>query len=545
MSQFDAGQYAGAVERAKLMVERFPDFGFAWKVLGAALQQMGRGDDAVAAMQQAAVLLLDDAETQSNLGFILKTQGRSAEAEASYRRAVQINPDYAEAHYNRGINLVKMERLNEAAASFRRVAEIAPGFAEAHSNLGMVMQDLGQSLEAEASYCRAVEIKPNFAEAHSNRGIALRELGRFDDAVASFNRALEIQPNFISARLNLVQTMKVKVDDENFAALVAIEDAGGKSLPAKEREPLHYALGKCYSDIGDHEKAFPYFLEGAKLHREASGYNPDRMAQMFAEIKRHFDAKTIASLSGGGDPAQLPVFVLGMPRSGTTLTEQIISSHPDVHGAGELPDLMMIARRNIEGVGFPDYLRLLDQKKLATWGSDYVAGLQRRAPGMRRITDKMPENFLAVGLIHLLLPNAKIVHVNRNPVDNCVSCFTQAFRAGSEYTYDLAELGRFYVDYHRLMQHWREVLPKGAFLDVQYEDIVANQEGESRRILEYCGLEWDEACLDFHKHKRAVSTASVMQVRQPIYKSSVERWRCYETFLQPLFDALGDLAPDR
>jgi len=189
----------------------------------------------------------------------------------------------------------------------------------------------------------------------------------------------------------------------------------------------------------------------------------------------------------------------------------------------------------------PDNLRYLDQPILSAWGAEYIAALKHHAPEARHITDKMPANFFAVALIHLALPNAKIIHVNRNPVDTCVSCFTNLFNRKQEHTYDLAELGRYYANYARLMDHWRKVLPAGAFLDINYEDIVADQEGQARRLLEYCGLEWDPACLDFHKTKRQVRTASVRQVRQPIYKTSVERWRAYEKFLGPLLDELADL----
>jgi hypothetical protein len=214
-----------------------------------------------------------------------------------------------------------------------------------------------------------------------------------------------------------------------------------------------------------------------------------------------------------------------------------------VHGAGELPDLLSIVRQDITGNTFPENVPLLDPSMLTSWGNDYIDRLNRIAPDARRITDKMPGNFLAVGLIHLMLPNAKIIHVRRDPIDTCISCLTTLFKQGHAFTYDLAELGRYYVDYARLMEHWRTLLPSDAFLDVRYEDIVEDQETQSRRILEYCGLEWNDACLDFHKNPRAVSTASMTQVRQRIYTSSVDRWRAYEEFLGPLLDALGDFAP--
>ena len=509
---FNAGHYPELESRARSLVGRYPDSGFAWKVLGAALQIQGK--DSLAALQKAAELLPGDAVAHYNLGNILHERGRLNEAEASYRRALQIEPDGA----------------------------------DMHTNLGKTLQDMGRIEEAGASYRRALQIKPDHAEAHNNLGETLMESGCLDEAEASLRRALQIRPDYLKVRLSLASVRKVKADDENLAALIAVDEAARNSatpLSGEDAVCLHFALGKSYDDIGDHAKAFPYFLEGNRLKRATFDYDPDETARRIDSIMRNFDMATMDRLRGGGAPSHLPIFILGMPRSGTTLVEQIISSYPGVHGAGELVDLAAILRHDIAGAVFPDNLHSLDQARLTAWGAEYVAGLQRRAPDARRITDKMPANFLAVGLIHLMLPNAKIIHVNRNPVDTCLSCFTQLFKDGQEFTYDLAELGRYYVDYARLMEHWRKVLPDGAFLDVRYEDIVADQEAQSRRLIEYCGLEWDDACLDFHQSKRAVRTASMAQVRQPIYKSSVERWRPYEKFLGPLFDALGDLAPDR
>ena len=508
---FNAGHYPELESRARSLVGRYPDSGFAWKVLGAALQIQGK--DSLAALRKTAELLPGDAVAHYNLGNILHERGRLNEAEASYRRALQIEP----------------------------------GGADMHTNLGKTLQDMGRIEEAGASYRRALQIKPDHAEAHNNLGETLMESGRLDEAEASLRRALQIRPDYLKVRLSLALVRKVKADDENLAALIAVDEAARNSatpLSGEDAVCLHFALGKSYDDIGDHAKAFPYFLEGNRLKRATFDYDPDETARRIDSIMHNFDMATMDRLRGG-DPSHLPIFILGMPRSGTTLVEQIISSYPGVHGAGELVDLAAILRHDIAGAVFPDNLHSLDQARLTAWGAEYVAGLQRRAPDARRITDKMPANFLAVGLIHLMLPNAKIIHVNRNPVDTCLSCFTQLFKDGQEFTYDLAELGRYYVDYARLMEHWRKVLPDGAFLDVRYEDIVADQEAQSRRLIEYCGLEWDDACLDFHQSKRAVRTASMAQVRQPIYKSSVERWRPYEKFLGPLFDALGELVPGR
>jgi hypothetical protein len=315
-------------------------------------------------------------------------------------------------------------------------------------------------------------------------------------------------------------------------------------MPNQQAIHFHFALGKCLEDLGDHDRAFPHFIEGCKLKRSSINYDSAQMTRRFNDVMRVFDRATIARLRGGGNPSAVPLFVLGMPRSGTTLLEQIIASHPEVHGAGEITDLLKIAWKSPDSA-YPGNILALDQATLSKWGDDYVAGLRKRAPDAPHITNKMPENFVFIGLIHLMLPNARIIHVNRNPVDTCLSCFKTLFNSGLDHTYDLAELGQYYVDYARLMDHWRDVLPAGAFLDVQYEDIVADQETQARRLIDFCGLEWNDACINFHKHKRSVRTASLAQVRQPIYKSSVERWRAYEKYLGPLLDALGDLAPKR
>lgn len=643
---FNAGRHAELESRARLLVERQPDSGIVWKILGASLQAQGK--DSLPVLQKAAGLLPNDADTHynlgnalmalgrldeaeasyrrtlrirpndadahfnlgnifrslgrldeteasyrralqlrpdyaeahGNLGNILLEQGRVDEAEASYRRALQLKPDYAVAHYNLGsllqdlgrlseaeasyrcalqlrpdwvdgyINfggvLMDMDRLDEAGASYRCALRIRPDCAEAHSNLGNVLLEQGRPDEAEASCRRALQIKPDLADAHCNLGNILNEQGRLDEAEACYRRALQIRPDFAVAHFRLASLRKAQAGDDSLGALIAAGEAARNSkkpLAKKDAACLHFALGKSYDDVGDHEKAFPHFLEGGRLKRATLAYDPNRVAQHFAGILRNFDKATVERLRGGGNPSHLPIFVLGMPRSGTTLTEQIIASHPEVHGAGELNDLAAILRHDIAGAVFPDNLHSLDRDRLTAWGTEYVNELQRRAPEARRITDKMPANFLAIGLIHLMLPNAKIIHVNRDPLDTCLSCFTTLFHRGNEYTYDLAELGRYYADYARLMEHWRRVLPAGAFLDVQYEDIVADQAAQTRRLIEYCGLEWNDACLDFHQNKRAVRTASMTQVRQPIYKSSVERWRRYEKFLGPLLDALGDLAP--
>lgn len=270
-------------------------------------------------------------------------------------------------------------------------------------------------------------------------------------------------------------------------------------------------------------------------------------------VTRHFSYCHKAYLEGiwtsetrAAIDSELPIFIVGMARSGTTLTEQIISSHPQVHGAGELPDLLNLARQP-QGASktlFPHSMQMLTKADLGLMGGRYVTGLRERHAKANRITDKMPANFLAVGLIHLIVPNARIIHVKRNPIDTCLSGYSRLYSRGQAHSYDLAEIGAYYRGYARLMDHWHAVLPAGAILDVVYEDLVADNEAQARRLIDYCGLPWDDVCLQFHKNERVIRTASVTQVRQPIYNTSVARWKRYETHLGPLVDALGDLVAE-
>jgi tetratricopeptide (TPR) repeat protein len=508
LALYNARRYAEAESGARALLEKFPEFAFGWKLLGGVLQSQGK--DALTTFKKVTELTPADPEAHYNLGVVLKGAGRLEEAAASYRKAIALKPGYVQAHTDLGITLHKSGQLDEASACFRNALEIDPECIKAL---------LG------ASYLFAISGEIKKVEEH-------------------IQKLLKIDPSHTEARLLLASVKKAQPDDENLAALVALANSEQNS----ERSIyLHFQLGKCFDDIGNYDKAFSHFMSGCKLKRATFKYDSKKSTQAIDEIIEVFNQTTIERLQDGGISSDLPIFVLGMPRSGTTLTEQIIASHPEVHGAGELPDLNKIVQRYVaeSGNDFPNNILALNQTDLDAWATNYVSGLQRRDPYARRITDKTPTNFYFLGLLHLMLPNAKIIHVNRNPMDNCLSCFTQFFSQGQLFSYDLSELGRYYVDYSRLMAHWRSVLPPGAFLDVQYEDVVADLETEARRIIDFCGLDWNDACVDFHKHKRPIKTASMTQVRQPIYKSSVERWRAYEKFLDPLLGALGELAGKR
>jgi len=512
--------------------------------LGAVLLEKERHEEALMPLKHALQLNPNYAEALCNLGLVHNGLEQNDTALQLLQQSLQLRPDYPEAYIGLARVMQDQQNLPQAEAFALRAIALAPDKPDGLSLLGTIYTEMGRGQEAKVKYQQALKIEPAHCEALLGLGNLCMENGDMALAESLFQQVLMIAPDNMGARFNLSQVKKVKADDENFATLI-IQAKNVSLLPNKKATSLHFALGKCFEDSGNHLQAFKHFMEGCQLKRATYSYDAAQESEQFSAIMRLFDKLTIDRLRGGGDPSKTPIFVLGMPRSGTTLTEQIIASHPDVYGAGELPDLMEMLQRDFDGTdaGFPHNLATLNQQKLTSLAAEYINRLQARAPDAKHITDKMPANFYAVGLIHLMLPNAKIIHINRNPVDTCVSCFTRLFNHKQHHTYDLAELGQHYANYAKLMAHWREVLPAGAFMEVHYEDVVADQEAEARRLIAYCELEWDDDCLDFHKHKRAIRTASVTQVRQPIYKSSVERWRLYETYLTPLLDALGDLVP--
>ena len=544
----------GSIERARKdkskaqvwyrkALESSPDYLEALSNLGAVLVEDDKADEAVPVLEKALNIQPTYPEALCNLGLARLKQEQIDAAVVLLERSLQIKPDYPEAMIGLARARYEQDQLPEAQMLLEQVNKIAPENTDAWCQLGNVLMEQGEADRAASAFGQALAIDPELPDALSGLGNLKLEAGKIDEAEALLKRAIAKDSECIGARFHLVQVKKVKAGDENLAALEAKLNEID-TLKEEQRLSLHYALGKAYDDLKEYDKAFPHFLEGARIKRAKLHYSPEADSARIDRLIAVFDKKYFTKRKGAGNPSDLPVFVLGMPRSGTTLTEQIIASHPKVHGAGELRDLMEIVQQSGEaGMAYPENLLDLSKEQLSNWGQQYVERVRQHAPDALRITDKMPANYMALGLIPLILPHARIIHVKRNPVDTCVSCFTRLFNRHQDATYDLAELGQHYVNYQRLMDHWKKVLPKNSFIEVQYEDIVADMEGQARRLIDFCGLEWNESCLDFHKNTRNIRTASVTQVRQPIYNSSVQRWRNYEQFLTPLLGALGELAP--
>ena len=538
----DLGQLNDAVASYRRALEIKPDYAEVRNNLGVALHDLGQLKDAVASYQRALEIKPDYAEVHNNLCVALNELGQLNDAEASCRRALEIKPDYAEAHSNLGIALRDLGQLESAVASYQRALEIKPGFAEAHYNLGNVLRDLGQYESAVASYQLALRIKPDLAEAHSNLGESLMELGKTAEAEEFLNKAMELSPGKAKPLATALLYFPYQPDDPRFSQLEAVYARRG-SLPLKERIKLNFAMGKAMANIGQYDRSFSAYEEGNRLHYQAHPFDEVGHELFMKESCNIFTADLFNKCAALADtlPAiqdeRVPIFIVGMPRSGTTLIEQILASHPAIYGAGEINILGDVAKKInplfLDSANGADALLAL--RKL---GQEYLDQVWKLAPDARYITDKMPGNYFHLGLIHLMLPNAKIIHSMRDPMDTCFSCYALQFTYGHEYSYDLGTLGRQYLRYRKMMEHWHNVLPPGRIIDVSYEDNVAHPEREARRLLEYLGLPWDPVCLKFHENRRPVHTASITQVRKPIYSSSVARWKHFEKHLGPLLEII-------
>ncbi|HQQ74946.1 MAG TPA: sulfotransferase, partial [Pseudomonadales bacterium] len=460
------------------------------------------------------------------------------------QRALQLKPHYPEALLGIGKLHQGKQLLPKAEQFVLQAIAMDPEKAEFHAALGSIYSEMGEPERAAAQYDNALALDANLSSALLGKGNLLVELGQPEEAEVLLYRALADTGigSQLAANFGLVQLRKVKAGDKSMQQLVAA-DAQKQNLAPGQIEYLQFALGKCYDDIGEYDKAFEYYEQGCRIKHSRMRYDADAQDVYFDKLIELFTPEFLEQLRQHANPSDLPVFVLGMPRSGTTLTEQIIASHPQVHGAGELRHLLLLANQPaVSATGpitYPHNLKLFSGEQIRGIANTYIERLRGYSAGALRITDKMPGNFIATGLINALLPNAKIIHVERNPFDTCLSCYMRLFQHGQDFTYDLMELGRYYAGYQRVMAHWRSVLPPGSFYDLHYETLVKDTEDEAKKLLSFCGLEWDPVCLDFHKTERQVRTASVTQVRQPIYKTSVERWRRFEKHLQPLAQGLN------
>jgi tetratricopeptide (TPR) repeat protein len=510
-----------------------PDYVEAHSNLGNTLQELGKLDESEASYTQAIALKPDYAEAHSNLGGTLLKLGRLGEAEASYRQAIALKPDSAEAHSNLGGTLLKLGRLDEAEASCRQSIALKPDFAEAHNNLGGTLQELGRLDEAEASCRQAIALKPDFAEAHSNLGGTLQELGRLDEAEANYTQAIALKPDFAEAHRILTSMKIFDAQDEQYSKMQELYL--DKNISEEQRCHINFGLAKACEDLGDFEQAFAHYSEGNLLRKKLLNYDINQDVELFKQIKFNYPRIEKNSLESDKLSKNLmPIFIVGMPRSGTTLVEQIISSHLQVTGAGELSFATQFGALIARG------LSDANNESLLNFRGEYLKKLQNVSNGSFIVTDKMPQNFLYIGLLAAVFPEAKIVHVKRKHAAVCWANYKQYFTSKSiGYCYELCDILTYHKLYENLMEFWGKRLSNRIY-NIDYELLTVNQESETRQLIEYLGLVWDENCLLPQNNMRSVATASNLQVRQKVYQGSSEQWKKYELYLNGAFDYLDD-----
>lgn len=599
LDHYQAGRIIDAEKQAKFITQKFPNDPFGWKVLGSLYEQAGKMHDAVLAYERAVALSPNDPEALNNLGNSLQELGRFDLAKARYNQAIDSKPNYAEAHYNLGITLQEMGRSDEAEFSYRRAIESKPDFAEAHCNLGSTLKELGKLDDAEASfheaialkndsaeshfnlantlqdlgklndaissYNNAIALKPDYAKAHYNKGITLKEIGKLDEAITSFSEAIASKSDFAEAYYNLgislqetgklgearnnyTQAVALKPDyAEAHRVLASIKNFDEKddqytkmldlyfdeNIPEEQRCHINFGLAKACEDLGIFEQAFAHYKEGNALRKKFLQYKINQDIELFKQIESKFRKIRNISLKHDHITKNItPIFIVGMPRSGTTLVEQIISSHPRVSGAGELSYVTELGDQILTDVSEINYEILLDFRH------KYLERLEKVSGKYLFVTDKMPQNFRYTGLLYAAFPEAKIVHVKRDPSAVCWANYKQYFQSNNiGYCYAIDDVVSYYRLYENLMLFWTKTLTNRIY-NLKYEQLTVNQESETRQLIDYLELNWDERCLSPQNNKRNVATASNVQVRNKMYQGSSEKWKKYRPFLKGAFDDL-------
>lgn len=536
-----AGDLLAAEKIYRKILAFAPKHAYCLSMIGIIAHQVGKNDDAEKLIRESIRLDPENPGYYCHLALVLKARGEKEGAAACYRKAIVLQPDYAEA-YNNLANILKDQgRLAEAVSCYRKAIALQPERPETYNNLAIILKDQGRLAEAVSFYGKCLSIAPDMTEAHMGLGNILSAQGKFAEAISSYEKALAINPHLAPALTRLSACRKyISTSHQDFARCKALLDHSEKRSRSDILH-LHFALGKMYDDCGSYREAFEHYRQGNHLMHMDSPFDPVKHSDFINRIISAFPVDFHQQVKFSGSDSEQPVFIVGMPRSGSSLVEQIIASHPLATGADELLKISEIFTKLAGSQGDGDICLpgKISRTEARTSIEEYLACLRSNtAADASRITDKLPYNFQYLGLIALLFPGAKIIHCRRQPLDLCLSLYFQLFEAGNPYAYDLLTIGHYFREYERLMAHWHRVLPLPVY-DLHYEDLVENLEENARKLIDFIGLEWDDRCLAFHQQQRAVLTASAWQVRQPIYKKSVQRWKNYEEFLGPLKESLG------
>jgi len=541
-SKFQHGLFFEAEQRYRSILITNPECHSASLGIALAALQQNNMADAIQFMQQAAEIAPAVILYKRNLGELLRRVGQLEAAIASHKHVIAIEPECSENHFLLALSYNDNHQFELAIQHYRIALSLDKNHGLAWNNLGASLECLGQKPQAKLAYEEAIRLNHNHAEAQNNLGAIYSEEGLIDKANEHFRAAIAANPDFIEAHYNLSLIKTYQAGDPHLVFLETLtQKINDYSIPAR----IHYyfALGKALDDTQQYAAAFKAYAEGNRLHYLQNPWDKTPLQNVLEHLPQVF-TRSFFKQPEQNKETPYPIFIVGMPRSGTTLIEQILASHNHIYGAGELPildDIIQEARQTA-GLPFHTWVSQLTDDEFAALGEKYLERTSALAPDKSFIIDKMPSNCFYIGMIHRMLPTAKIIHAIRDPMDSCFSCFTHLFKNSLFFAYDLSDLGDYYALYAQAMQHWHTVLPPSVIFDLPYEDMITNHEACSKRLVEYIGLPWDPNCLNFYKNDRIVKTASLTQVRKPIYKTSVQRWQYFAEELQPL---LQKVAPYR
>ena len=535
MGFYSSGQMNKALDAVGALIEDFPNEYLLFNICGACHSEIGSIQLAIENFKKAISINQDYAEAQYNLGVAYQKTNELDSAAKYYELAINSQHAYPTAHNNLGIIFLRKGQIEFAVKCFEWAIAYSPNYAEAHNNLGSALQELKQFENAKKEFEKAASLNPNYAQAFHNLGILCEIINLPKEAITHYEKTIQINPEFAEAYRNLSKVKKYKKKDPHIPKILSIYSRKNLNLGDKSR--LAFALAQINKDLGNTDEYFKYLNEGNLIKKQEINYSLDDSKNFHSIITTlySFDQPVLKTSSKKASDIQ-PIFIVGMPRSGTSLVEQIISSHKAVHGAGELLNFRNILTPILDN-HLSENRKSFLQKDFLSIRKKYLDSLTSLKSDEKIITDKMPMNFRLLGFILSAIPEAKIVHLKRDPVATCWSNYNHYFTAGNGFSFDQEDLSKFYNLYLELMDLWHELFPNKIY-DLCYEELTMDQENETRKLLKYCELEWDKNCLDFHKNKRGVLTASSAQVRKKMYQGSSNDWKEYEKYLEPLIKGL-------
>ncbi len=523
--------YKNAVKLAKNLTNNFPNHELSWKILSISYKKFGKTLDSLAALQKIIIINPKNYLAHYNLANTYKELGKFNEAEKSYKVAILLNPKFLEAQYNLGIILKKKGNFEEAILCHKKAISINPNFVNAYNNLGNIFNDLGNLDEAEKYYQKVISLNPKFAEAYNNLGIILEQKGKISIAKTKYEEAILLNPRLTNAhrQLSLIKNYN-KYDKQYFQLKKLYED---RDISEQELCNINFSLTKIYEDLKNYEKAYKHLNEGNKIQKNILNYQIEEDIDLFNQIENKFlKINKISYKIQNKKNNVIPIFVLGMPRSGTTLIEQIISSHSKVTGLGELPFIFTFGTSIIK-----NQIKLT-RENLITFRQSYLEKVQRLSEGNLIITDKMPQNFCYIGLILKIFPEAKIIHVRRDPSAVCWGNYRQWFKSKQlAYSYSISDTIKYYELYKNLIIFWKKSF-KDQIYEINYEELTIKQEEITKKLIKHLKLKWEDECLKPQNNLRNISTASNIQIRKKVFKGSSQKWKNYKPYLNGVLDHL-------